>query len=118
MRVPGAFAQSLIAAVGDDSQILLYDLTEPLPADTRPSSTRSSSRLPSARTATASPNAFALSTPGTPAQNRNTPSPAAAIELSPSKGWTADSEINNLAFSDDGDLLGCVSGSKLHVLRV
>ena len=106
----------LIFGTGDDSQLLLYDLTQPLPADPPSSSTRPSSRHRGSRPEP-SPNLYTLSPPTTPAQSRNTPSPSQAVELLPSKSWTADTEVNNLAFSDSGEWLGCVSGSKLNVLR-
>lgn len=114
--------------LGDDSQVLLYDLTEPLPTpdESKPHTSTKSSR----QTATASkpsPNptsnlisAYSLSPPPTPATaiSRNTPSPGLASEVLPVRAWTGDTEINNLAFSDSGDRLGCVSGSKLSVLAV
>jgi WD repeat-containing protein 68 len=36
----------------------------------------------------------------------------------PVKGWTADAEINNLAFTDSGEWVGCVSGQRMSVLKV
>lgn len=38
--------------------------------------------------------------------------------MMPVKGWTARGEINNLAFTNDGDWVGCVSGTTLKVLHV
>ncbi|CAD6573357.1 MAG: hypothetical protein TREMPRED_000785 [Tremellales sp. Tagirdzhanova-0007] len=111
-------AGGYIASCGDDSQLLLYDLTQPLSPQTRPFSTRPTSR-PRPPHADPSPNPYAaLSPPATPAQNRKTPSPALAVEVLPVKAWTAETEVNNLAFSDLGDYVGCVSGQKLSVLRV
>jgi len=101
---------------GDDSQLLLYDLTQPLPADTRPTSTRPRSQQRPSRP-DPSPS-YVLSPPATPAQSRNTPSPLAAVEVLPIKAWTAETEVNNLAFSDTGDYVGCVSGQRLSVLKV
>lgn len=43
---------------------------------------------------------------------------AAAVEIMPSRAWSAEGGINNLAFDREGDWLGCVSGSRLSVLRV
>ncbi|KAK8844033.1 hypothetical protein IAR55_006827 [Kwoniella newhampshirensis] len=98
-----------IASCGDDSQVLLYDLTSPLP-ETRPPSTQPST--------TKSPNNV-LSPPITPSSHgARTPSPAQAPDILPVSGWTAESEVNNLAFSEKGDWLGCVSGAKLNVLHV
>jgi WD repeat-containing protein 68 len=96
---------------GDDSQLLMYDLTDPLPTpDEEPTPNLKSSRSKS------HPNA--LSPPVTPA--RRTPSPALGTtnEILPTKAWTGSGEINNLAFTDVGDRIGCVSGSRLSVLAV
>lgn len=92
---------------GDDGQLLMYDLTGPLPTP------RSESRS----TKNASSPAYALSPPATPATNR-TPSPVKAVDILPTKAWTADSEVNNLAFTDKGDWVGAVSGQKLSVLQM
>ncbi|WWD21312.1 hypothetical protein CI109_105796 [Kwoniella shandongensis] len=104
-----------LASCGDDSQVLLYDLTSPLP-ETRPPSTQP----PTSK----SPNTV-LSPPMTPGSQGGggggggrTPSPSQAVEVLPVSGWTAHAEVNNLAFSEQGDWLGCVSGAKLNVLRV
>lgn len=108
---------------GDDSQLLLYDLSGPLPTpDTSSKQQSKSASASTTRPSRPSPNpmsAYSLSPPTTPATiNPSTPSPGLASEILPSKAWTADSEINNLAFSDEGDRLACVSGSKLTVLAV
>lgn len=95
---------------GDDSQLLLYDLTEPLPTADGP-------EAPTPKTSR-STKPYSLSPPTTPAMSRNTPSPALASEILPTKAWTGAAEINNLAFTDTGDRLGCVSGSRLSVLAV
>ncbi|WVQ73764.1 hypothetical protein IAR50_003344 [Cryptococcus sp. DSM 104548] len=100
-----------LASCGDDSQLLLYDLTAPI-SSSRPSS-RSNFKPPPANP---SPYA-ALSPSATPASQR-TPSPADAAEILPSKGWTARGEVNNLAFTSNGDWLGCVSGNRMSVLSV
>ncbi|KAK4687317.1 DDB1- and CUL4-associated factor 7, partial [Tremellales sp. Uapishka_1] len=120
MRAPGHPVAELIGhqgpvsgiawgSGGDDSQLLLYDLCSPLPSETPPPSNRPSPLL------------HALSPhPATPA-NERTPSPASttqAVEVLPGRAWTAESEVNNLAFSQEGDWLGCVSGQKLNVLKV
>lgn len=98
----------------DDCQLLLYDLSEPLPTNTG-SSTRTGSRPTT--TKTNYPDPYSLSPAPTP-QSRNTPSPALAVEMAPVRAWTAESEVNNLSFDDSGDWIGCVSGSKLSVLQV
>lgn len=106
----------LTKTTGDDSQLLLYDLTGPLPS---PETSKQSHSTKPSRPARPSPSPYSLSPPTTPAAlNRNTPSPGLASEILPTKAWTGDGEINNLAFSDSGDRLGCVSGSKLTVLAV
>ncbi|ORY33037.1 WD40-repeat-containing domain protein [Naematelia encephala] len=112
-----------IASCGDDSQLLLYDLTEPLPSESEIPSRSSSRPTPSAPSNKISNglspnNPYTLSPPPTPSQSRGTPSPAQAVEMFPSRAWSADSELNNLTFSDDGQWIGCVSGSKLSVLHV
>ncbi|WVO15364.1 hypothetical protein L204_103020 [Cryptococcus depauperatus] len=96
-----------LASCGDDSQLLLYDLTSPLPS---PPISRSNLR-PSDHSA------YALSPTGTPASQR-TPSPGEVIEMMPTKGWTAKGELNNLAFTKDGDWVGCVNGGRLSLLHV
>ncbi|WVQ81310.1 hypothetical protein IAT38_003433 [Cryptococcus sp. DSM 104549] len=103
-----------LASCGDDSQLLLYDLTQPLPAS-RPSS-RAKSRPPTSSNPHA-PSPYVLSPPITPSSAR-TPSPKQAAEILPTRGWTAKGEVNNLAFTNGGDWLGCVSGGKLSVLPV
>ncbi|KAL7421121.1 hypothetical protein Q5752_004006 [Cryptotrichosporon argae] len=101
----GASSGGWLASCGDDSQLLMYDLTSPLP-------TPAPSGRSSARPSTA---AYALSPPRTPTR---TPSPArAAVEVQPARGWTAKQEINNLAFSSAGDWVGCVAGQRLSVLQ-
>lgn len=87
---------------GDDAQVLLYDLTSPLPAE---SSSRNNA-------------SYSLSPPATP--NARTPSPSSsrAVELQPARAWNAGAEVNNLAFSQTGEWLGCVSGQRLSVLQV
>jgi WD repeat-containing protein 68 len=107
----------LMSALGDDCQLLLYDLTQPLPAASRSASTRPTSRQRPSRPAP-SPNPYTVSPPTTPSQSRKTPSPAEAVEVLPAKAWTAETEVNNLAFSDSGEFVGCVSGQKLSVLQV
>jgi WD repeat-containing protein 68 len=94
---------------GDDSQLLMYDLTDPLPTpdDIDPHATKKNRNSKS----------YTLSPPTTPAIPR-TPSPAVANEILPVKAWSGGSEINNLAFTDTGDRVGCVSGSRLSVLAV
>jgi len=94
---------------GDDSQLLMYDLTDPLPTpdDIEPHATKKNRNSKS----------YTLSPPTTPAIPR-TPSPAIANEILPVKAWSGGSEINNLAFTDTGDRVGCVSGSRLSVLAV
>lgn len=99
----------LKCGIGDDSQLLLYDLTAPLP------SSRSSSRSNFRNSNTTSP--YVLSPSVTPSSQR-TPSPADAVEMMPVKGWTAKGEINNLAFTNNGNWVGCVSGTALKVLHV
>ncbi|OCF32419.1 WD-repeat protein 68 [Kwoniella heveanensis BCC8398] len=114
-----------LASCGDDSQLLLYDLTAPLP-ESRPPSTQP----PNTRASSSNP--YALSPPMTPnsqsqphsqaqsrsqSQSRSSPS-IDAIEMLPVKGWTADAEVNNLAFNEKGDWVGCVSGGRLSVLQV
>ncbi|AAW44203.1 transparent testa glabra 1 protein (ttg1 protein), putative [Cryptococcus deneoformans JEC21] len=98
-----------LASCGDDSQLLLYDLTAPLPTS------RSSSRSNFRNSNATSP--YVLSPSATPSSQR-TPSPADAVEMMPAKGWTARGEINNLAFTNDGDWVGCVTGTTLKVLHV
>lgn len=115
--VPGTSGGGWIATCGDDSQLLLYDLTSPLP-EARPSSTRPSTRPSTTSRSGISPNSYALSPPSTPSQARSSPSPAHAAEIMPVKGWTADAEINNLAFTDSGEWVGCVSGQRMSVLKV
>jgi WD repeat-containing protein 68 len=99
--------------LGDDSQLLLYDLTDPLPTSDRPDSAP-----PKSSNSNSKP--YSLSPPPTPASglNRNTPSPGLTSEILPTKAWTGGAEINNLAFTDTGDRVGCVSGSRLSVLAV
>ncbi|ORX39239.1 putative transparent testa glabra 1 protein [Kockovaella imperatae] len=102
---PGASSGGWIASCGDDCQVLMYDLCSTLPTPRAPS------RNPSSR------NSYTLSPPATPSR-RSTPSPAPSVDIRPVKAWTADAQVNNLAFSDAGDWLSCVSGSKLTMLRV
>ena len=107
-----------IASCGDDQQLLLWDLTEPLPAP-RP---KSSASRPghNGTNSHASPNTYALSpAPSTDAAGgrNSTPSPSWAVDIYPTKAWQGEGEINNLAFSQEGDWVGCVSGQKLSVLR-
>jgi WD repeat-containing protein 68 len=91
---------------GDDGQLLMYDLTGPLPT------ARSDSR------ATNGPSpSYALSPPTTPAANR-TPSPVKSVDILPSKAWSAEAEVNNLAFTDQGDWVGAVHGQKLSILQL
>lgn len=104
-----AHKNKLKYGIGDDSQLLLYDLTAPLPTS------RSSSRSNFQNSNPTSP--YVLSPSATPSSQR-TPSPADAVEMMPVKGWTARGEINNLAFTNDGDWVGCVSGTTLKVLHV
>ncbi|RSH95138.1 hypothetical protein EHS25_000224 [Saitozyma podzolica] len=115
--VPGTSGGGWIATCGDDSQLLLYDLTSPLP-EARPASTRPSTRPSTTSRSGISPNSYALSPPSTPSQARSSPSPAHAAEIMPVKGWTADAEINNLAFTNSGEWVGCVSGQRMSVLKV
>lgn len=42
----------------------------------------------------------------------------AAVEIMPSRAWSAEAGINNLAFDREGEWLGCVGGSRLSVLKV
>ena len=106
-----AFGDEGLTIAGDDCQLLLYDLTGPLPVS------RPSSRAPNSRNANGPSPSYALSPPATPATNR-TPSPAEAVDIFPSKAWTADAEINNLVFTENGHRIGCVSGQKLSVLQL
>ncbi|WRT69289.1 uncharacterized protein IL334_006273 [Kwoniella shivajii] len=100
-----------LASCGDDSQLLLYDLTSPLP-ESRPTSTKPVSRSNSS-------NPYALSPPITPnSQGRSSSSQGDPLEILPVRGWTSDSEVNNLAFSEKGDYVGCVSGGRLNVLSM
>lgn len=106
-----------IASCADDCQVLLYDLTEPLPtAESRPS-TRAQSRVPSNSKDAKSPGSYGINTSATPSRDQS-PTPAGPVDIHPEKSWTASQEVNNLAFSDDGEWIGCVSGSKLSMLRV
>ncbi|WVR08876.1 hypothetical protein IAU60_005935 [Kwoniella sp. DSM 27419] len=104
-----------LASCGDDSQLLLYDLTEPLP-ESRPPSTQLSNN----RSKSTTNNPYALSPPLSPSsQSQGRKSPMAEPnEMLPVKGWTADAEINNLAFNEQGDWVGCVSGTKVNLLQV
>lgn len=106
-----------IASCADDCQVLLYDLTQPLPtAESRPS-TRAQSRRPSNSKESRSPGGFSLDPPAAPSREQS-PAPPGSVDIQPQKSWTAQQEVNNLAFSDDGEWIGCVSGSHLNVLRV
>ena len=99
---------------GDDSQLLLYDLTEPLPlpASESKSHSKSSTHTPSTGLSPSpAPSSNVTSRSGTPASNG--PSP----ELGPVRAWTAGQEINNLAWTHNGDSVGCVSGNTLSVLK-
>ncbi|WWC72868.1 uncharacterized protein I206_106832 [Kwoniella pini CBS 10737] len=119
-----------IASCGDDSQLLLYDLTQPLP-ESRPSSTKPSNQ--NSRTNSSNPYGT-LSPPITPNSSRplstgnsrsrsraessttGTSTSGEPLEILPVKAWNANNEINNLAFNDKGDWVGCVSGTKLNIL--
>jgi WD repeat-containing protein 68 len=104
-----------VCVPGDDCQLLLYDLTSPLP-ESRPSSTRPPTRPSASRTS--NPTTYALSPPTTPSNSRSSPTPSQAVDMLPSRAWTAEGEINNLAFSEGGGWLGCVSGQRLTVLKM
>lgn len=91
-----------IASAGDDGQILIYDLTEKIPVE------------PKAKT---SNGPYALS-PAVGETPTRTPSPANnAVEYQPVRAWNAPAEINNLAYSRDGDWVGAVSGQRLSVVH-
>ena len=95
--------------IGDDSQLLMYDLTDPLPTP---------EEIDPQAQKTSRSKSYTLSPATTPAITR-TPSPAAlANEILPTKAWSGESEINNLAFTSTGDRVGCVSGSRMSVLTV
>ncbi|GMK55624.1 hypothetical protein CspeluHIS016_0206800 [Cutaneotrichosporon spelunceum] len=100
----GATGGGYIASCGDDAQLLMYDLTSPIA--TEPESRRST--VP-----------YSMSPPATPNTGR-TPSPGStrAAEIQPHKAWTAQGELNNLAFSAAGDWVACVSGQRLNMLQV
>ncbi|KAK1922636.1 putative transparent testa glabra 1 protein [Papiliotrema laurentii] len=98
-----------IASCGDDCQLLLYDLTGPLPAP------RQEAKSQTAKSS--SPANYAFSPPATP-NDAQSPPPAKAAEIMPAKAWTADSEIVNLAFTDSGNQIGAISGSKLSILDI
>ncbi|WVQ93012.1 hypothetical protein IAU59_000075 [Kwoniella sp. CBS 9459] len=110
-----------LASCGDDSQLLLYDLTAPLPESrppsTQPPNTRSSSSNPYALSPPMTPSSTSQSQTRSQSQSRSSPS-IEAIEMLPVKGWTSDAEVNNLAFNEKGDWVGCVSGGRLNVLQV
>lgn len=106
---------------GDDGQVLIYDLTGELPKGQSSSSKaprnrdNNSSQQPSASD---SKNSYALSpSVGTAATNR-TPSPSPAVDVVPAKAFAADTEINNLTFTDDGAFIGFVAGQRLNLLQV
>jgi WD repeat-containing protein 68 len=149
-------------SAGDDAQLLLYDMTAPLPSTSRPPSTApTNSSKPSGKShlkasqsqshtilsPSASPNFQTERDSATllPASARadgarsrlgggsgddamegrdqggadgSSTAAAAAVEIMPSRAWSAESGINNLAFDREGEWLGCVSGSNLSVLRV
>jgi WD repeat-containing protein 68 len=105
----GATGGGWIASCGDDSQLLVYDLTQPIPTEPEV-----------ARARTSRDNGpYALSPAGTPS-GAGTPSPATqrSLEIQPVRAWTSQAEINNLAFSHAGDQVGCVSGNRLSVLQL
>ncbi|WWC90993.1 uncharacterized protein L201_005932 [Kwoniella dendrophila CBS 6074] len=154
-----------IASCGDDSQVLLYDLTQPIP-ESRPSSTKPSSTTTRTNSAMMTgggnnkaydtlsppitPNSMSLSQSrslsvnanndddelisrsglGSRSRSRgsqngssingsgNSSDQQQPLSILPVKGWTANSEINNLSFNEKGDWLGCVSGNKLNVLAI
>ncbi|RXK37450.1 hypothetical protein M231_05273 [Tremella mesenterica] len=113
-----------IASCGDDCQLLLWDLTSPIPERPKPTpkNPNGNGQPNGVRSPSASPlpNAYGLSP--VPSQELGTgsksPSPGAALDLSPVRAWNADMEINNLAFDREGEWVGCVSGQRLNVLKV
>ncbi|WWC63796.1 uncharacterized protein I303_106401 [Kwoniella dejecticola CBS 10117] len=131
-----------IASCGDDSQLLLYDLTQPLP-ESRPPSTKPTNSHQTSRTNSSNPYG-ALSPPITPNSHAHAQRPLSTgqsqsqsrsrsradssttgtsasgepIEILPVKAWNAQTEINNLAFNEKGDWVGCVSGTRLNVLAL
>lgn len=89
-----------IATCGDDAQLLLYDLTSPLPF---PASTSTPSLKPASNQPSRSP----------------TPAPTRTPNIQPSMAWNASAEINNLAWGSEGSgLIGSVSGRRVTCLRV
>ncbi|WOO84876.1 Protein TRANSPARENT TESTA GLABRA 1 [Vanrija pseudolonga] len=105
----GATGGGFIASGGDDAQLLVYDLTRPLP-------TEGESGGRSGRSGNNGP--YALSPPATPSNRTPSPSSTRAAEIQPVRAWSSAAEINNLIFSHSGEWVGCVSGSRLSVLQL
>ena len=105
-----SLSQPLMRSVlitGDDGQLLLYDLTGPLPTPRSDSKSQNTISSPH----------HALSPPITP-NTSHTPPPPKAVDIWPTRAYTAESEIVNLAFRDQEDQIGFVSGSKLTIIDV
>jgi DDB1- and CUL4-associated factor 7 len=99
LRDPNTYSGLLILS-GDDAQLLLYDLTSPLPF---PASTSTPSLKPASNQPSRSP----------------TPAPTRTPSIQPSMAWNASAEINNLAWGSEGSgLIGSVSGRRVTCLRV
>jgi WD repeat-containing protein 68 len=116
--------------LGDDSQLLLYDLTSSLPYPASAVSSTNSSPAPmlnAKRGSDASSSGTTSRASDKPAKHSETlaaPGVVAAkptVKKQPYMAWTADNgEVNNLAWGRDGDegaWLGAVSGKRLTCLR-
>jgi WD repeat-containing protein 68 len=88
----------------------VYDLTQPLPAEpeTRPRGT----------SASRDNGPYALSPSATPSVGTPSPATSRSLEIQPVRAWTGPAEINNLAFSQNGETVGCVTANRLSVLQL
>ncbi|KAI5451428.1 hypothetical protein NCC49_001734 [Naganishia albida] len=119
-----------VATCGDDSQVLLYDLTSSLPYPASAVSSTNSSPAPvlnAKRGSDASSSGTASRGSDKPSKHSETlatPGTATAkptVKKQPHMAWTADNgEVNNLAWGKDGvegAWIGAVSGKRLTCLR-
>ncbi|GHJ87837.1 hypothetical protein NliqN6_4239 [Naganishia liquefaciens] len=112
-----------VATCGDDSQLLLYDLTSSLPYPTSAVSSTNSSPAPNAKSSSTGQSSSQAVKHTETLGVTPTGSPAAmpTVRKQPHMAWTANNgEINNLAWgrdAEEGAWIGAVSSKRLTCLR-
>lgn len=113
---------NIILPAGDDSQLLLYDLTSSLPYPASAVSSTNSSPAPNAKSSSTNHSSTHVKhTETLGAMQTGTPAATPTVKKQPYMAWTANNgEVNNLAWgqdAEDGAWIGAVSGKRLTCLR-